>query len=121
MDGLNSVNTNRILGEDSIVPCTALGCMELIDSVNVDVKGKIAVVVGKGKLAGGPMASLLRLREAAVVQCDKRTRNLPDICRAAEVLVVAIGVPKFIKGEWIKQGSVVIDCGINTYIGKNLL
>ena len=122
VDGLHMVNTNKLLnGElnDSFAPCAAKGCIELIESVDADLNGKTVVVIGKGKLVGAPTANLLRLKSAKVLQCDSKTNNLPDICRKAEVLVVAIGVPKYIKGDWIKPGSVVIDCGINSYIGKN--
>jgi methylenetetrahydrofolate dehydrogenase (NADP+)/methenyltetrahydrofolate cyclohydrolase/formyltetrahydrofolate synthetase len=117
VDGLHHVNAGKLLHgqtEDAFVPCTPKGCLELIKSTGVTISGKNAVVLGRSKLVGTPMANLLRLSDATVTVCHSKTQNLPEICRQADILVVAIGKPRFVHGDWIKPGAVVIDCGINS-------
>jgi methylenetetrahydrofolate dehydrogenase (NADP+)/methenyltetrahydrofolate cyclohydrolase/formyltetrahydrofolate synthetase len=117
VDGLNSVNAGKILHgqlSDAFVPCTPKGCLELIKSTGVSIPGKNAVVLGRSKLVGSPMANLLKNSDATVTICHSKTQNLPAICREADILVVAIGRPRYVKADWIKPGSVVIDCGINS-------
>jgi methylenetetrahydrofolate dehydrogenase (NADP+)/methenyltetrahydrofolate cyclohydrolase/formyltetrahydrofolate synthetase len=84
----------------------------------VSIAGKSAVVLGRSKLVGTPMANLLRLNDATVTICHSKTQNLPDICRQADILVVAIGKPRYVHGDWVKPGAVVIDCGINSVRGE---
>jgi methylenetetrahydrofolate dehydrogenase (NADP+)/methenyltetrahydrofolate cyclohydrolase/formyltetrahydrofolate synthetase len=120
VDGLHFINAGKILHGDlneAFIPCTPKGCLELIKSTNINIEGKNAVVLGRSKLVGSPMANLLRINNATVTICHSKTQNLPDVCRSADILVVAIGKSRFVKGDWIKPGAVVIDCGINSYKG----
>ena len=91
--------------------------MERIKSTNVDLTGKNAVVIGRSKLVGSPMANLLKMANATVTVCHSKTKDIEAICRQADILVVAIGQPNYVKGDWIKTGAVVIDCGINSIQG----
>lgn len=120
VDGLNLVNAGKLSHgqKDGFIPCTPKGCMELIKSTNIEIRGKNAVVIGRSKLVGTPMANLLKLADATVTLCHSKTVNLPEICRTADILVVAIGKAKFVKADWVKPGAVVIDCGINSFMGK---
>ncbi|RNA37762.1 C-1-tetrahydrofolate cytoplasmic-like [Brachionus plicatilis] len=117
VDGLHYANAGKILHgqvDKAFVPCTPKGCLELIKSTGVDLKGKNAVVVGRSKLVGSPMANLLKLNDCTVTICHSKTVDLPTICRSADILVVGIGKPKFVKSDWVKPGAVVVDCGINS-------
>lgn len=119
VDGLHPMNQGRLLaGEPGLRPCTPLGVMELIDHSGTDLKGKRAVVVGRSVLVGKPVALLLLERHATVVMCHSRTRNLGEEISRAEVLVAAVGQPEMVKGEWIREGAIVIDVGINRTSGK---
>ena len=100
--------------DEAFLPCTPKGCLELIRSTGVKIAGANAVVVGRSKLVGAPMANLLRLNDATVTVCHSKTKDLPAVCRQADILVVAIGKTRFVQGDWVKPGAVVIDCGINT-------
>lgn len=114
VDGLNLLNVGRrTLGLPGLVACTPKGCLSLIKSVQQDLTGLHAVVVGRSDLVGKPMAQLLLRENCTVTQTHIHTKNLPDLCRMADILVVAIGNPEFIKGDWIKPGAIVIDVGIN--------
>ncbi len=97
----------------SPMPCTPLGVMELIASTGVEIKGKHAVVVGRSNIVGKPVAIMLLERHATVTICHSRTADLPEVVKSADILIAAIGKPRFIKGDWIKKGAVVIDVGIN--------
>lgn len=92
--------------------------MELIKSTSVDLTGKNAVVIGRSKLVGSPMANLLKMANATVTVCHSKTKNIESICKQADILVVAIGQPNYVKGDWVKPGAIVIDCGINSVQGK---
>ncbi len=114
VDGFHPVNMGRLLvGEYGMRPCTPLGVMELITSTGVEIKGRHAVVVGRSNIVGKPVAIMLLERHATVTVCHSRTLNLPGVVKTADILVAAIGRPRFIKGDWIKKGAVVIDVGIN--------
>ncbi|KAJ0061106.1 hypothetical protein NL108_007839 [Boleophthalmus pectinirostris] len=116
VDGLSCVNAGRLSrGElrDCFLPCTPQGCMELIAQTGVSVAGKQAVVIGRSKIVGAPMHDLLLWNHATVTVCHSRTRDLPDQVGRAEVLVVGMGRAEMVRGEWIREGAVVIDCGIN--------
>lgn len=114
VDGLNIANVGkRTLGLDGILPCTPKGCIALLKSVQQDLSGLHAVVVGRSDLVGKPMAQLLLRENCTVTQAHSRTRDLPDLCRQADILIAAIGSPRLIQGDWIKQGAIVIDVGIN--------
>ncbi len=114
VDGFHAVNAGRLaLGEDATVPCTPLGCLILIREVLPDMRGKRALVIGRSNIVGKPMVQLLLQNDCTVTIAHSRTRDLPALCGEAEILVAAIGRPKAIAGDWIRQGAVVIDVGIN--------
>jgi methylenetetrahydrofolate dehydrogenase (NADP+)/methenyltetrahydrofolate cyclohydrolase len=119
VDGFHPVNQGRLLiGEQCFVPCTPRGIIHLLDKTGVDLKGKRAVVVGRSNIVGKPVALLLLSRHATVTICHSRTQDLAAETRAADVLVVAIGRARAIRGDMIKPGAVVIDVGVNPEDGK---
>ncbi len=114
VDGLHPVSQGRLMaGEDGLRPCTPLGVMRLLDSIGTELKGARAVVVGRSLLVGKPVALLLLERHATVTLCHSRTEDLPGEVGRADIVVAAVGLPEFVQGEWIRDGSVVIDVGIN--------
>jgi len=114
VDGFHPVNMGKLVsGLLSLRPCTPLGIIALLDSIGYQLEGQQAVVVGRSKIVGKPVALLLLERHATVTICHSKTHNLSEIIKSADVVVAAVGVPKFVKGDWIKQGAVVIDVGIN--------
>lgn len=113
VDGFHPVNVGRLsTGTGGIVPCTPLGVMMLIHTVIPDLTGKDAVVIGKSNIVGKPVANLLLDAEATVTVTHIYTHGLPDICRKADVIVAAAGAPELVKGDWVKEGAVIIDVGI---------
>ena len=119
VDGFHPVNQGRLLiGEECFVPCTPRGIIHLLDKTGVDLKGKRAVVVGRSNIVGKPVALLLLSRHATVTICHSRTQDLAAETRAADVLVVAMGRARAIRGDMIKPGAVVIDVGVNAEDGK---
>jgi methylenetetrahydrofolate dehydrogenase (NADP+) / methenyltetrahydrofolate cyclohydrolase len=114
VDGLHPVNAGRLsLGQDGLVPCTPQGCMILLDRAAATLEGATAVVIGRSKLVGKPMAQLLLGANATVTMAHSRTRDLADVCRSADILVAAVGRPEMVRGDWIKPGATVIDVGMN--------
>jgi methylenetetrahydrofolate dehydrogenase (NADP+) / methenyltetrahydrofolate cyclohydrolase len=114
VDGLHPVNLGRLLaGAPTVVPCTPGGCMEILDHYGCDLKGAEAVVIGRSRLVGKPLAQLLLARHATVTTCHTRTRDLPAHTRRADVLCVAAGRPGTVTKEMVKDGAWVIDVGIN--------
>ncbi len=114
VDGLTPVNAGRLaLGLPGLRPCTPLGVLELLSSVETTLEGAEAVVVGRSNLFGKPMAQLLLAQNATVTMCHSRTRELPAVCSRADVLIAAIGRPRMITGDFVKPGAVVIDVGMN--------
>ena len=114
VDGLTPVSAGLLAkGRPGLRPCTPLGVMELLDRHDVPLEGAEAVVVGRSDLVGKPLAQLLLARHATVTICHSRTRDLPEVCRRADVLVAAVGRPQMVQGDWVKAGAVVIDVGIN--------
>ncbi len=114
VDGLTPVNAGLLAhGAPGLVPCTPAGVMELLRHEGVELEGVEAVVVGRSKLVGVPVARLLLAANATVTVCHSRTRDLPAVCRRADVLVAAAGVPGLLGGDAIKPGAVVIDVGVN--------
>ncbi|ALC46524.1 pug [Drosophila busckii] len=115
VDGLHTVNEGRLATGDlnGFLPCTPWGCLELIRRTGVEIAGANAVVLGRSKIVGTPAAELLKWANATVTVCHSKTRQLEQITRSADILVVGIGVAEMVKGSWIKPGAVVIDCGIN--------
>ncbi len=113
VDGFHPVNVGRLsTGTGGIVPCTPLGVMMLIHTVIPDLTGKDAVVIGKSNIVGKPVANLLLDAEATVTVTHIYTHGLPAICRKADVIVAAAGAPELVKGDWVKEGAVIIDVGI---------
>jgi methylenetetrahydrofolate dehydrogenase (NADP+)/methenyltetrahydrofolate cyclohydrolase len=113
-DGLHPTNLGRLLaGAPSVVPCTPAGCMEILDHYGCELKGAEAVVIGRSRLVGKPLAQLLLARHATVTMCHTRTRDLAAHTRRADVLCVAAGRPRTVTGEMVKEGAWVIDVGIN--------
>lgn len=114
VDGFHPQNVGAlVIGQEGFVSCTPAGIIELLHRSNISIEGKHCVVIGRSNIVGKPM-SLLMLRENATVTiCHSRTANLKDICREADILIVAIGKPQFITAEYIKEGAVVIDVGIH--------
>lgn len=120
VDGFHPVNVGRLsTGTGGLVPCTPLGCMMLLETVVADFRGLKAVVIGKSNIVGRPVAMLLLERECTVTFTHILTRNLPDIVRSADILVVAAGSPGLVRGDWVKAGTVVIDVGINRVLDPN--
>jgi len=114
VDGFHAVNAGRLAtGQDSLVPCTPQGALLLIKSVQPDIAGLEAVVVGRSNIVGRPMAQLLIGESCTVTVAHSRTRDLPAVCRRADILVAAVGRPEMIRGGWVKPGAIVIDVGIN--------
>ena len=114
VDGFHVINAGRLaVGQDGFVPCTPLGCAMMIRDCGGDLSGKHAVVVGRSNIVGKPMAALLLRENCTVTIAHSRTRDLPGLCRSADILVAAVGRPHMIKGDWVKPGAIVIDVGIN--------
>ncbi|HIQ58398.1 MAG TPA: bifunctional methylenetetrahydrofolate dehydrogenase/methenyltetrahydrofolate cyclohydrolase FolD [Candidatus Merdivicinus intestinavium] len=114
VDAFHAVNVGKIMiGDFDFLPCTPAGCLELIDSTGVSVEGKRCVVIGRSNIVGKPMAMLLLHRNGTVTICHSKTRGLREICREADILVAAVGKPKFVTADMVKEGAVVIDVGMN--------
>jgi methylenetetrahydrofolate dehydrogenase (NADP+)/methenyltetrahydrofolate cyclohydrolase len=114
VDGFHPMNVGRLsIGERALAPCTPVGSIILARSVKHDLSGLNAVVVGRSNIVGKPMAQLLLRENCTVTIAHSRTKDLPDVVRAADLVVAAIGKPEFVKGDWIKPGAIVIDVGIN--------
>ena len=117
VDGFHYINIGKLTAgdtADAFVPCTPAGCMLMIeDQLGSDLSGLSAVVIGRSNIVGKPMGSLLLARNATVTMTHSRTRDLPDVVRAADIVVAAVGRPNMVGGDWIKPDAVVIDVGIN--------
>jgi methylenetetrahydrofolate dehydrogenase (NADP+)/methenyltetrahydrofolate cyclohydrolase len=114
VDGFHPVNAGLLAsGRPALVPCTPVGCMILIGASGVDPAGARAVVVGRSNIVGRPVAQLLLAAHATVTIAHSRTRDLPAVCREADILIAAVGRPEMVRGDWIKPGAVVVDVGIN--------
>ncbi len=113
-DGFHPCNMGRLMaGAGALQPCTPLGIMKLLDSTGMDISGKDAVVVGRSNIVGKPVAMMLLARSATVTVCHSKTADIAKKIERADIVIAALGRPGFVKGEWIKQGAVVIDVGIN--------
>jgi methylenetetrahydrofolate dehydrogenase (NADP+)/methenyltetrahydrofolate cyclohydrolase len=119
VDCFHPSNVGRVMtGDYAFLPCTPAGIIEMLDCYNIDITGKECVVVGRSNIVGKPMSMLLLNRNGTVTTAHSKTRNLADITRRADILVAAVGKPKFITEDMVKEGAVVIDVGINRVDGK---
>lgn len=114
VDGFHVINTGRqAVGLPAMVPCTPLGCIMMLKDKLGELSGLNAVVVGRSNIVGKPMASLLLAENCTVTIAHSRTKDLPSVCRGADILVAAVGRPEMVRGDWVKPGATVIDVGIN--------
>ena len=114
VDAFHAVNVGKImLGEYDFLPCTPAGVMEMLHAYEIPVEGKECVVIGRSNIVGKPMGMLLLHENGTVTICHSRTKNLAEVCRRADILVAAVGIPKFVKADMVKDGAVVIDVGMD--------
>lgn len=122
VDGFHPENVGKLVtGSPALVPCTPAGCIEMLDLAGIEIDGKRAVIIGRSNIVGKPMLHLLMARNATVTVCHSHTKNLPEVTREADILVAAIGKPKFVTADMIKHDAVVIDVGINRIAPKKLV
>ena len=117
-DGFHPLNVGKLSisetnDENLLIPCTPYGCLLMLKSLNIELKGKNAVVIGRSNIVGKPMAQLLLKESCTVTIAHSKTINLPDLCSNADILIAAVGRPEIVKGSWIKNNAIVIDVGIN--------
>ena len=118
VDGFHAMNSGRLMnGQRGFVPCTPLGVMRMLEAYGIPVRGKHAVVIGRSNIVGKPMAMLLLAADATVTICHSKTENLAQIARQADILVAAVGRPRFVTADMVKPGATVIDVGINRVDG----
>lgn len=119
VDGFTAINTGKLWTSGcTLAPCTAMGIIELLDYYNIDIAGKNCVVVGRSNIVGKPVAAMMLERNATVTVCHSKTKNLYDITNKADILIAAVGRPKFITWGMVKDKAVVVDVGINRVDGK---
>ena len=120
VDGFHPVNAGRLWGDGGgLVPCTPQGCMLLLRQAKPSLSGAHAVVLGRSQIVGKPVAALLLGADCTVTVAHSRSRDLPGLCRSADVLVAAVGRPEMVRGDWIRPGATVIDVGINRIPGED--
>ncbi|WP_105317912.1 bifunctional 5,10-methylenetetrahydrofolate dehydrogenase/5,10-methenyltetrahydrofolate cyclohydrolase [Thermus tenuipuniceus] len=121
VDGFHPLNVGKLWsGGEGLFPCTPLGVVRLLKHYGVELRGKEVVVLGRSNIVGKPLAGLLLREDATVTVAHSRTRNLPEVTRRAEVLVVAVGRPHLVRKEWVRPGAIVVDVGVNRVEGKLL-
>ena len=114
VDGFNVINAGKtFIGRDSVIPCTPLGCLLMLKSIKIELKGKNAVIIGRSNIVGKPMAQLLLNEDCTVTIVHSKTFNIKALVKEADIVVAAVGSANLVKGSWIKKGAVVIDVGIN--------
>ncbi|WP_301108271.1 bifunctional methylenetetrahydrofolate dehydrogenase/methenyltetrahydrofolate cyclohydrolase FolD [Sporosarcina sp.] len=114
VDGFHPMNVGKMLiGQETFLPCTPYGIMQLLERTGVEIAGKHAVIIGRSNIVGKPMGQLLLQKDATVTYCHSRTTDLKKFTKQADILIVAIGIAKFITGDYIKEGAVVVDVGMN--------
>lgn len=114
VDGFNPINVgNLTIGEDAFISCTPYGVIKMFEEYNIGLEGKNAVILGRSNIVGKPMIQCMLNKNSTVTVCHSRTKNIDEITRNADIIISAIGKPKFLKGDMVKEGSVVIDVGIN--------
>ena len=122
VDGFHPVNVGRlVLGAPGLRPCTPAGCVRMLDYAGIPIEGAHAVIIGRSNIVGKPMAHLLLERHATVTVCHSRTRDLAAVARTADILVAAVGRPRFVTADMVKPGATVIDVGINRIAPKKLV
>lgn len=115
VDGFHPINVGKLyIGLDTFVPCTPKGVIEIMKRNNIKIAGKNAVVIGRSNIVGKPMGALLMKENATVTIAHSKTQNLPEIVKNSDIVVAAIGKAKYVKGDWIKDGAIVIDVGTNS-------
>jgi methylenetetrahydrofolate dehydrogenase (NADP+)/methenyltetrahydrofolate cyclohydrolase len=117
-DGFHPLNVGKLSiasynDENLLIPCTPYGCLLMLKGLGIDISGKNAVVIGRSNIVGKPMAQLLIKESCTVTIAHSRTKDLPSVCKNADILIAAVGRPKMVKSEWVKEGAIVIDVGIN--------
>jgi methylenetetrahydrofolate dehydrogenase (NADP+)/methenyltetrahydrofolate cyclohydrolase len=117
-DGFHPLNVGKLSissknDENLLIPCTPYGCLIMLKGLNIDLKGKHAIVIGRSNIVGKPMAQLLLQESCTVTIAHSKTVNLPELCNEADILVAAVGRPEIVRGNWIKNGAIIIDVGIN--------
>ena len=117
-DGFHPVNVGKLSiaahnDENLLIPCTPYGCLIMLKGLNIDLIGKNAVVIGRSNIVGKPMAQLLIKESCTVTIAHSKTKDLLGLCKNADIIIAAVGRPKMVKGEWVKEGAIVIDVGIN--------
>lgn len=119
VDGVGPLNAGRlVLGLPGLFACTPLGILAILDLHRVPIAGAHAVVIGRSMIVGKPISLLLQQRDATVTMCHSKTRDLPGLCRSADILVAAVGSPRLVRRDWIKPGAAVIDVGVSEVEGK---
>tara|TARA_Y100000591_G_scaffold298028_1_gene289511 strand:- start:643 stop:1533 length:891 start_codon:yes stop_codon:yes gene_type:complete len=117
-DGFHPLNVGKLsissnINDELLIPCTPLGCLIMLKSLKIDLRGKHAVVIGRSNIVGKPMAQLLIKESCTVTIAHSRTKNIEDECRRADIIIAAVGKPKIVKKKWVKKNVIVIDVGIN--------
>lgn len=114
VDGFNPINVGKLaIGEDCFISCTPYGVIKMLEAYNIEIEGKRAVVIGRSNIVGKPVAQCLLNKNATVTICHSKTRNIAEVVREADIVIAALGKPKFVTEDMIKDGAVVIDVGIN--------
>jgi methylenetetrahydrofolate dehydrogenase (NADP+)/methenyltetrahydrofolate cyclohydrolase len=119
VDGLTNINVAKLINDqDSLVPCTPMGIMRLLEHYNINISGKNVVVVGRSRLVGKPISMLMLNKNASVTICHSKTANLSDFTKKADIIIVAVGKPSIIGSKMVKKGVIIVDVGINRINGK---
>ena len=114
VDGFNPINVGKLsIGEDSFISCTPYGVVKMLEAYNIEVEGKRAVIIGRSNIVGKPLLQCLLNKNATVTVCHSKTKDIENITKEADILIAALGKPKFVKDYMVKEGAVVIDVGIN--------
>ena len=119
VDGLTDINAGKLMhNEDTLVPCTPLGVIKLLNYYNIEIEGKDVVIIGRSDLVGKPLAALFLNNNATVTICHSKTKNIKKYTKNADIIVVAVGIPKFLTKDMVSENQVIIDIGINKVEGK---
>lgn len=117
VDGFHPINVGRLAtGSEGLVPCTPKGCMRLLQREGIKLDGLHAVIIGRSNIVGKPLAQLLLNANCTVTQVHSKSRDIPALCRQADLLAVGVGIPELVRGDWVKPGAIVLDIGINRLI-----